>query len=231
LAILAGCAGQPIHRSAGLADSEANYGGRSATDMASGGRPAPQRRDEVPAPSSESRKIVYNGGLTVQVADLEAAERETRRIVEETKGWVHRSERSSFTLRVPAALFQPTMDRLAALGRVVDRRTAATDVTEEYRDIDLRLSNAEQLRARLAALLEKAKDVKETLEVERELARVVEEIERLKGRKRAMTDQIEHSTIMVAFVQVRPEGTSTEMHFPFPWIRQVGLHVLKGFGR
>jgi uncharacterized protein DUF4349 len=201
----------------------------AATDLA-----AP-KTDAAPTPSaptvSDPRKIVYNAQLTVQVPDVAAAEQETRKMLTEASGWLHASDGSTITMRIPAALFQPTVDRLAALGRVVNKKVAALDVTEEFLDVDLRLRNAQALRDRLAALLEKAQNVAEAIEVERELARVTQEIERLKGRQRAMADQIEHSTIVVTFVLGRERAPALNVAFPFPWVRELGLRSLQEFSK
>jgi len=56
-----------------------------------------------------------------------------------------------------------------ALGQIISKNIDAQDVTDEYTDLQLRLKNAEALRDRFAAILEKAANVKDTLEVEREL--------------------------------------------------------------
>ncbi len=183
---------------------------------------------DVERPASQDRRIIFNGSLMLQVADPDAAEKEARRAVETAKGWVHRIDGATFTLRVPSALFMDTVEALAKLGRVLDRKVAGTDVTEEYKDLQIRIDNAEKLRARIAALLDKAKDVKEALEVERELARVTEDLERLKGRLNAMSDAVTFSTIVVVFhrsASVRP-ASAVPVRFPFRWVRELGIERL-----
>jgi len=181
-------------------------------------------------PAHPDRKIIFSGSLLLQVPDPELPEKEMRRIVEEAQGWVHKIEGTSFTLRVPADRFQSVMDQLTRLGKLIDRKVSGTDVTEEYFDLEIRLQNAENVRKRLAALLEKAKDVKEAIEVEKELARVSEEIERMKGRLRYLYDQVAHSTIVVSFQRtVPPHLAAKSPRFPFPWIRDLGIDHLTHF--
>jgi hypothetical protein len=172
------------------------------------------------------RKLVFHASLAIQTGDASAAEREIRATVQEAQGWIHRVEGATFTLRVPAERFDTTLARLATLGRVLDRKIGAADVTDEHRDFELRLANAEQVRARLAALLEKAKDVKETLEVERELARVTEEIERLKGKLKQMADAVAVSTIVVALQRAPTAAAVRAPRFPFAWVRRLGVDDL-----
>jgi hypothetical protein len=83
------------------------------------------------------------------------------------------------------------------------------------------------MRDRLAQLLERA-NVKESLELERELGRVTEELERLEGQMRLMRDKIDFSTIAVEF-QPRAEGVVTSApapRLPFAWLRDLGLPKL-----
>jgi hypothetical protein len=195
---------------------------------------SPTSPSPLPAPPSEparaDRKIIFHGSLSLQVPDVEAPERELRRIVEEAAGWVHKIEGSAFTLRVPAEKFHAVLDRLSRLGRLLDRRVSGTDVTEEFLDLQIRIENAESVRKRLVALLDKALGVKEAIEVERELARLSEEIERMKGRLKYLADQAAHSTILVSF-QIRPVARVPVIvpNYPFPWIRELGHEPLLHF--
>ena len=74
-------------------------------------------------------------------------------------------------------------------------------------------------------LLEKA-NVKEALEIEKEMRRVTEEIELLEGKLKLLRDKIAFSTITVAF---EPRGSTiqaTRIKLPFPWLTQLGLPTL-----
>ena len=195
---------------------------------------AAERAREAPPPAGEpalpDRKIIFHGSLLLQVPDPTEPEKQVRSIVEEAEGWVHKIERSSFTLRVPAARFHDVLGRLATLGNLIDRKVSGTDVTEEYLDLGIRIQNAENLRKRLIALLEMAKDVKEALAVERELARVTGEIERMKGRLKFLKDQVAFSTIVVTFQRTVPVHVASRgPKFPFPWIRDMGIDDLLQF--
>lgn len=194
-------------------------------------------RTAAPAPTAAAaeparidRKIIFHGSLSLQVPDPEAPEREMRRIVEAVAGWVHKIEGTTFTLRVPAEKFHATLDQLSRLGRLLDRRVSGTDVTEEFLDLQVRIDNAESVRKRLIALLEKALMVKEAIEVERELARLSEEIERMKGRLKYLGEHSAHSTIIVTFQRLAPVHVPvTSPRFPFPWIRELGHEPLLRF--
>lgn len=235
LPFLVGCLGaprlaeEPAPRS-GLVDSGGgNFGPKNAENL-SWLTPFPQFVDAPSEKWPEDRKIVFAGQLQLQVPDPDAAEKEVRGIVEQAKGWVHKADGKVFTLRVPAASFQDVMERLSGIGKVIDRKMSGADVTEEFHDLNIRIENAEKVRRRLLELLDKAKDVAEALQVERELARLSEEIERMKGKLKLMSEQIAHSTIVVALHHTVPAACMPQApSYPFPWIRRLGLEELMGF--
>ena len=123
-------------------------------------------------------------------------------------------------VRVPAQQFYAALDKLETLGQVSDRYVRAQDVTDAFRDLEMRLRNAEAVRDRLVKLLDKAPDVPQSLEVERELDRITERIELLKGQLKSMGDRIAFSTITIRFQAKRDEVINPEFQLPFEWLRQ-----------
>ena len=113
------------------------------------------------------------------------------------------------------------------VGDVLHRNVVSEDVTAEYRDLEVQLSNMLALRARFEKLLEKAQKVEEALSIERELGRITGEIERIKGRLKLLTDLAQYSTITVTF-QPRTSAEVQEGPFllPLPWVNDVGLRRL-----
>ena len=79
---------------------------------------------------------------------------------------------------------------------------------------------------------EKAQEVEDALKIEAELRRLSEEIDRLKGQLKLLSEQIAYSTIDVGFVSKAPQPrpVSVRRHSRFPWVNQVGVeHVLNNF--
>ena len=87
---------------------------------------------------------------------------------------------------------------LGTLGRVEWVNVAAQDVGEEYVDLTARAANAERLERRLIDLLaRRTGKLEDVLAVERELARVREEIERYEGRLRYLRTHVATSSLAV----------------------------------
>jgi hypothetical protein len=94
---------------------------------------------------------------------------------EEMRGWI--------SIRVPDEKFDQVLAELRDLAvRVEEESTNSQDVTEEYIDLESRLKNAEATEQEFLALLDKAEDVEDILEIYESLSRVRQEIEQIKGR-------------------------------------------------
>jgi hypothetical protein len=194
----------------------------SASANAAGEDPAQQ----VPI---AQRMIVYSANLSMAVANIETAVQSTQKLAEQVQGYMITMTGSAITIRVPAKQFFPVLEQLKALGQTVSKNIDAQDVTDEYVDLQLRLKNAEALRDRLVAILEKADNVKDTLEVERELNRVRGDIERMKGRLAQLDKQIAYSTIQVAFTPAQTaQARVRRPETPFPWLDRLGVETVLG---
>lgn len=116
-------------------------------------------------------------------------------------------------MRLPAEKFDAFLKALPGLGELQSSTRKADDVSEEFYDVAARLKNKKIEEARLIELLQKATGkLTEVLTVEKELSRVRDEIERIEGRLRFLTNQTDLSTITITLREVKnfvPEGPPT----------------------
>jgi hypothetical protein len=176
--------------------------------------PSPQELYAATVPPADSaRLLIRTGSITMQVDSLELAAVAVRRVAAAVGGFVattsmrtvERVRSGEMELKVPAGRFDDAMDRLRALGKVELAEAAAQDVGEEYVDIAARLANARRLEARLLELLAgRTGRLSDVLEVERELARIREEIERYTGRLQFLR---QHAAVSTITVQLHEPGT------------------------
>ena len=149
--------------------------------------------------------------------------------VEEAGGYLESRDDAEVTCRIPVDRFFPLLERVPALGRVVRESLNARDVTREVMDLDLRIDNAERARVRLLDLLERATDTEAILQIEKELRRLTEEIERMRGAVKFLRQQISYSTLTVVFHTDAPAVTSRRRHGSrFPWIEALGVDRVLG---
>lgn len=183
---------------------------------------------EVPA---RDRLMIWRGTLGVAVARVDDSIERFLGDVQAWGGYLAQRVDTSVTCRVPAPRFDEAVAAVRRYGRVTHERIQAQDVTKEHLDLGIRLDNARRARDRLLALLEKATEVKDVLEIEGALRRLTEEIERMEGELKYLDDQVAMATLTVEFHAVassidRPRAEASR----FGWINRVGVeHVRRGF--
>jgi hypothetical protein len=179
-----------------------------------------------------NRKIIRNAEITLEVEDPSAAQQKIGALAEANGGFVVTSEISQYaasgaavtiTMRVPAERFGETLSGLHAVGgRVLREKSTGQDVTEEYIDLQARIRTKQALEAQFLEIMKQARTVSDALEVQRQLADVRTEIERLEGRRRYLENQSSLSTITVALQAPTPVITATSDGF--------GYHLRRAFG-
>jgi hypothetical protein len=165
------------------------------------------------------RKIVRTGTLTLQVKDIAKAQDEVTAIASQMNGFVVSSNqradddedpRGYISIRVPAERFNEALQKIRALSvKVVYENTNSQDVTEQYTDLKAQLKNYEATEAQYLELMKKAENVKDILEVQRELSNVRGNIERVKGRIQYIDRTSDMSLIEVTLNKAKPIGEST----------------------
>jgi hypothetical protein len=175
------------------------------------------------------RMIIYNGALELTVEEPLEAQDEVARLIEGLDGYVVSSESYRFRedlfsvnmrLRVPAEAFSEAMATLRGMAIQVTRDQVSTeDVTQEYVDLEARLSALEAKAERLEELMEEAEDTEAVLAVYQELSATQADIEHVKGRMRYLERSAAMATISVVLqpdeaarpVEIagwRPQGTA-----------------------
>ena len=169
--------------------------------------------------------------MHVEVARVEEAKAEFIAKVVQWGGYLSQQRGNEVTLRLPAAQFDTAFAALRGMGRVLSETREATDVTEQYVDLGIRLENAQRSRARLLELLAKADKVEDILKIEEQLRRLSEEIERLEGQKRLLADQIAMATLIAHFHVLGPQAPGDRQREPsrFDWVNAVGAESLRRF--
>jgi hypothetical protein len=104
-------------------------------------------------------------------------------------------------IRVPYDHFEQTAKDMRGLGKLLDMKVTAEDVTEEFTDAQARLRNLKRTELRLLDHLTSSRKLQDTLAVEREVSRVREEIEQIDGRLRFLAHRIAYCTFNVTLTE------------------------------
>lgn len=165
------------------------------------------------AAADTAHLLIRTGQVTIEVDSLNRAVAGVRQIAATIGGYVANANvestegvlRASLEVKIPAARFDLALERLRAIGRVERSSVDAQDVGEEYVDVGARMANAKRLEDRLLALLAgRTGRLQDVLEVERELARVREEIDRYAGRLQFLR---QHAAVSTLTVNLHQPGT------------------------
>jgi len=207
----------------GVANAPQGFAALSTSVPAATPAPAPPGQPPSAAATDTTmpaaRMVIRDGVASIEVDSLERAIAQVRAMAARLGGFVadaslqtgrDQVRSSSLQLKVPAARFDEAIGGLAPIGRVETVNVTAEDVGEEYVDVAARVANSRRLEARLVALLERSVGrLSDVLAVERELARVREEIERAEGRMRYLRTRVALSTLAVTVHEPPPiVGTS-----------------------
>jgi len=185
-------------------ESSASMGDQANAQSAAGGDPLQFGGAAV---SGAPSMMIRTGQAFVEVQKLDPAILKIRQLVAQVGGYVANSSMSggrdqirqaSFEVKVPSSKYDEAVSSLSAVGKVETVNSTAQDVGEEFVDVTARVTNARRLEDRLINLLaNRTGRLDEVLSVERELARVREEIERYEGRLRYLTARTSMSTLVI----------------------------------
>ncbi|MEN3339062.1 MAG: hypothetical protein V7647_2738 [Acidobacteriota bacterium] len=173
-------------------------------------------RDGASEPLVRTPAIVRTATLRLVAKDLGSIRGAVERIVGEAGGFADymtavaetgspRTLRA--TLRVPSTHLADTLDRLRQLGQVVEDTQQSEDVTDQQVDLDVRLASARTTESRLTDLLRnRTARLSDILDVERELARVRLQIERMDAERTNLGRRVSYATVTLEVVEERKPG-------------------------
>ena len=167
-------------------------------------------------PVAGDRKVIKTAyiELEIEVGEFESTMFGLTNLAEQNGGFVSNSQSysdsegnltsGSVTLRIPSNKYNSALNRVKEMGTVKSTSSAGQDVTQEYTDLESRLRNYQAQEEVLLNLMKESKKVSDSLEVQRELSVVQEQIEIIKGRMQYLDDMVSFSTIDVYFHEPEP---------------------------
>jgi Domain of unknown function (DUF4349) len=168
--------------------------------------------------------IIRTGTASIQIDSLEPALAAVRALAARVGGYVANTavqagniqyRQATLEVKAPAGRFDDLVAGLQPLGKVETVNVTAEDVGEEFVDVSARVANSRRLENRLIDLLAtRTGRLQDVMSVERELARVREEIERYEGRLRYLRSRTAMSTLSIT------------IHEPLPVVGDPGSNIL-----
>jgi len=162
---------------------------------------------------SEEQKIIRSANLRYEVNDMDVSLEIIDTLLEKYKGVVQNQRQYSqydrlntyLTVRVPAKDFESFVNELLVddgIRRLDEKNLSAKDVTEQFIDIEARLSTKKEAMARYKVLLQKAQTVSDMITVEEKIRRLQEEIESQEARLKYLSGQVEMSEVHIDIYEI-----------------------------
>jgi Domain of unknown function (DUF4349)/PKD domain len=159
---------------------------------------------------SDQPMIVRTADLSMAVTDIGAAVAQITRLADDNNGFVVSADQTStdqsisgvISIRIPAAQFENAMSTLQAMAvKVTSENVSASDVTQEFTDLNSTLNNLQATEAQLLEIMQKAVTVDDILAVQTQLTNTAGQIETTKGRMQYLEQTSAMSLITVNLQQ------------------------------
>ncbi len=182
---------------------------------------------------TQQRLIIRDGRMVVTVVDTETAVNSATNLAVGLGGYIISQNMfddvqgftyANMRLAVPVDQFEFALRELRKLGEVTDESSSGEDVTDEYVDLNSRLTNLQATQERLLEFLDEAETIDEILEVNEELTKVEEDIAVIQGRINFLRDRAAFSTIDLTLNPLlptptpSPTPTATPLPTPESWL-------------
>ena len=150
------------------------------------------------------KKIIKDGKLGIKVSSLKASKTNIDTLVRNLAGYYDKesltnndySTEYDLKIRIPSNNLEILIEKIEkGEGQVSYKEIDARDVTEEFIDLETRLTNKQKYLTRYQELLKSAKSVKEILDIQEMIRGLEEEIESTTGRLKYLNDLVNYSTL------------------------------------
>src|SRR6266404_8430890 len=169
---------------------------------------AGKTRGESPAPALANRKLIRNAIVELEILSFDNAVQKITAVANEEHGYIATTDsekqangkrRGQVVVKVLPENLDRFLQKIRSLGELKNQTLGTEDVTKAYFDTDARLKNAHVMEQRLIDMLKtKTGKVSDLLQVEKELGRVREEIEKMQGELKYWDSQVQFDTVTIS---------------------------------
>ena len=172
---------------------------------------AAQASVQETAPALANRKLIRNATVELEIVGFDNAVQKITAFASEEHGYVATTDsekqangklKGQIVVKVLPENLDRFLQRIRSLGELKNQTLGTEDVTKAYFDTDARLKNAHVMEQRLIDMLKtKTGKVSDLLQVEKELGRVREEIEKMQGELKYWDSQVQFATVTISLTE------------------------------
>ncbi len=172
---------------------------------------AAQAQVHEPVPALANRKLIRNATVELEIVSFDAALPKITAFASEEHGYVATTDsekqangklRGEVVVKILPENLDRFLQKIRSFGELKNQTLGTEDVTKAYFDTDARLKNAHVMEQRLIDILKtKTGKVSDLLQVEKELGRVREEIEKMQGELKYWDSQVQFATVTISLAE------------------------------
>ncbi|MEO9869778.1 DUF4349 domain-containing protein [Ekhidna sp.] len=178
----------------------------SGSSMRKASSPSQQQQEAI------EKKVIKTGGISYGVESTKEEYSRLSNFLKKYDAYIGSENESkgydrinyNINIKVPPQHFDALIADITKDKKVENRWVNTDDVTERYYDLQSRIENKKKLEERYQEILKKADNVRDILEVERNLNQVRVEIESLQGQFKLLSHKISYSNLDVSFYELLP---------------------------
>jgi Domain of unknown function (DUF4349)/Putative zinc-finger len=183
----------------------------TGSNIPSAAQEAAQAPVQEPAPALANRKLIRNATVELEIVSFDSAVQKITTFANEEHGYIATTDsekqangklRGQVVVKVLPENLDRFLQKIRSVGELKNQTLGTEDVTKAYFDTDARLKNAHVMEQRLIDMLKtKTGKVSDLLQVEKELGRVREEIEKMQGELKYWDSQVQFATVTISLTE------------------------------
>ena len=174
----------------------------------------------VVSPTIPDRKLIRRVSMDIQTRNMEEFLCAIDEKVNQLEGYIESSNvkmgadsdanrHASLTIRIPVEKTEDFANHISSVSNVTATSESAEDITLNYVAIESRQKALQAEEARLLALIDKAANLSELLQLEKRLTEIRSELETVTSQLKLYDNLVDYSTIQLEISEVK-EYTPTE---------------------
>lgn len=173
---------------------------------------APKKLDTI------AKKVIKNGNLRIQVADIKKAQNQVADILKKNEAYIQNeqfkntdiADNLDLVIRVPHKNFDALINSFSeGVGSVLSKNISSDDVTEEYTDVSIKLANKKIYLEKYRDMLRSASTTKDMIQIQETIRELEDEIDVAEGRLRFINDRVNYSTLNLSLYKEKVRSSAT----------------------
>ncbi len=173
------------------------------------------------APTPAPRQTALTARLVLKVVHPAEVRKEILGLATPLGGFPILVEDQQLVLKLPPEKLTELLEAVAKKGVALEKTLERKDLTESISQLQARIRSKVEIFRRLRKLVDDS-NVAATLQIERQMNALVQEMEALRGKLRVELARAQHAQVTVAF-QFRERQRLVYVRSPFEWINSVDL--------